>query len=95
MFEKSENFYNECDRYKRYLDGLMMQLVIKSFGGHYTKAYKELKERFDKAYKKWEKMCDEANFKQKLDSIEINTKTQRDVELYKEIQKKAKKKKNG
>jgi len=95
MREKKEDFYNECDRYKRYLDGLMVQLAVKSFGGKYTKAYKELKEKFDKAYKKWEKMCDKAYIKQKLDSIGIKTKPQRDVELYKEIQKKAKNKKDG
>ena len=94
MREKNEDFYYECDRYKRYLDGLMVQLVVKSFGGKYTKVYKELKEKFDRAYKKWEKMCDDAYIKQKLDSIGINIKPQRDVELYKEIQKKARKKKD-
>jgi len=94
MREKKEDFCYECDRYKRYLDGLMVQLAVKSFGGKYTKAYKELKEKFDKAHKKWEKMCDDAYIKQKFAKIGINTKPQRDVELYKEIQKKARKKKD-
>lgn len=88
-------FWNECDRYKRYIDKLLIQLAVKSFGGKYTKAYKELKEKLDRALKKWEKMCDDANYKQKLDSEGIIAKPQRDVELYQEIQKKARKRKDS
>jgi len=95
MLGEKHDFYGECDRYKRFLDGLMIQMAVKSFGGKYTKAYKELKEKFYRAYKKWEKMCDDANKKQKFDRIGIITKPQRDVELYKEIQKKARKKKDA
>lgn len=92
MYENN-TFYGDCDRYKRYLDGLRNRLVVKSIGGRYTKAYRELKEKYDKAYNKWERMCKEAYTKQKHESLGINFKPQRDVELYKEIYKKAKNRK--
>lgn len=92
MDEKNYDFYSECDRYKRYLDSLTKLLAVKSIGGRYTKAYKKLKEKFDKVSEKWKKMCEEANKKQKLNKIGIMSKPQRDIELYRKIQEKAKKK---
>ncbi|KKN49875.1 hypothetical protein LCGC14_0638400 [marine sediment metagenome] len=92
MEGKNLDYYIEADRYKRYLDGLTIQLAVKSIGGKYTKSYKKLKEKYDKSYKKWEKLCDIAYKKQKLESIGINNRPQKDLDLYKEIQKKAIKK---
>ncbi len=98
MCNDKEDTFLEADRYKVYLNNLQVQmatqLAIKTYEGGNTKAYRESKEKYEKAYRKWEKMFDSACNETKLNRREIRTKPQRNLDLYREIQQKARKKKN-